>query len=292
MAEYLSQLEERRGQEHDPFHPRNNAFYLTSREIRVRQKMKREKDRLLLSDHYSRRLSQAYSLMNELLLESGPLPARPEAAPLPMAHGSGSPRRENQHSQHFPLSQTGKSRFLPKGKKSFGQHQGFPWPRGTATFSIQKKSGDTKMAVRKSTQFPVTIHKDWRSRLNPREMSPDVKKRSCHRHSWMKQESHAGAAPAPAAKPAYSGFEREETVVSPWTVSPDIQKILQQSHTSLLDLQSAEEEAPELPAGVSGWESTSESTGSLLSSLDWNAIDNMVASVEDKSSLVHWAQDQ
>ncbi|XP_055000718.1 ciliogenesis and planar polarity effector 1 [Sorex araneus] len=278
MAEYLTQLEEKRGQEHDPFYPRNNPFYLTSREIRMRQKMKREKDRLLLSDHYRRRLSQAYSLMNELLLESAPLPAaarkplraRPGATPLPAQHRPVSPRRENHHGQNSPISPPGKGRYYtPKGKKSFGQLQVSPWSHGTATFNIQKKTGEAKVAVRKTAQSSVSLHKGS-SALTKRHGSADL---------------------APQPRPAYSGLEREEIVVSPWTLPSEIQKILHKSHSSLLDLQSAEEE-PELPAGVSGLGSVSESTGSLLSSLDWNAIDNMVAGVEDKSPSVHWVHDQ
>ncbi|XP_076407922.1 ciliogenesis and planar polarity effector 1 isoform X2 [Peromyscus maniculatus bairdii] len=259
MAEYLNQLAEKRGQERDPFCPRNSPFYMTSRQIRQRQKMKHEKDRLLLSKHYSQRISQAYSLMNELLSHSAQL-AAPADKPFPRRSPTdqhctqqqcSAPRRENPHGQTFLINRPGRGRRISRPshlqkEKPLGQPQGASRQQGSNT--------------------------------------------PCQSLKHMK--SHGAVGVAPPVKQVCTEYEREEMVVSPWTLPSEIHRILHDRPRALLqDMSSPEEEEPEPSFVVAGMDSVSESTGSILSKLDWRAIEDMVAGVEEKNPSVRWASD-
>ncbi|NXH17271.1 CPLN1 protein, partial [Bucco capensis] len=76
------------------------------------------------------------------------------------------------------------------------------------------------------------------------------------------------------------GQETDGDIVSPWTESDDIQRVLQGSHDSLF--QASALHPPELShLDIRDTDGVSESTGSILSKLDWNAVEAMVADVED-----------
>ncbi|NXR02601.1 CPLN1 protein, partial [Sagittarius serpentarius] len=75
--------------------------------------------------------------------------------------------------------------------------------------------------------------------------------------------------------------EGDRDIVSPWTVPDDIQRILQDPHDSLFQQASALHPGSFSPLDIVDTDGISESTGSILSKLDWNAIEAMVADVED-----------
>ncbi|NXR84455.1 CPLN1 protein, partial [Pycnonotus jocosus] len=70
-------------------------------------------------------------------------------------------------------------------------------------------------------------------------------------------------------------LDTDRDVVSPWTVPDDIQRILQDTSDSMF-------QADFSPLGSINTDSVSESTGSILSKLDWNAVEAMIADVEDE----------
>ncbi|OXB79180.1 UNVERIFIED_CONTAM: hypothetical protein H355_006639 [Colinus virginianus] len=88
--------------------------------------------------------------------------------------------------------------------------------------------------------------------------------------------------PAVAAAVQTEGFdpEADRDVESPWTVPDNIQRILEDTHDTLFQ-DSAPHTLSFSPVACKDADGISESTGSILSRLDWNAIEAMVADVED-----------
>ncbi|NXI02482.1 CPLN1 protein, partial [Pachycephala philippinensis] len=106
------------------------------------------------------------------------------------------------------------------------------------------------------------------------------------RHSAACRVSRGSAQKPPQVATAVQtesvDLDTDRDVVSPWTVPEDIQRILQESHDSMFQQASAVHGVSFSPLGSINMDSVSESTGSILSKLDWNAVEAMIADVEDK----------
>ncbi|XP_053858447.1 ciliogenesis and planar polarity effector 1 [Vidua macroura] len=266
IREYLKKLNEQRQKEHQPFNPRKNQHKPTSKDIRAFQKKKEEKDKAMLFEHYRIRVSQALSLVNEMSSET--------VASQASDHRTLSSTRSAQaYRRRKVASSTGghlnspvlAERNRSAAKPGFGQKVqhftpalGFTQSRGNAC--IQKST--SRRRLRNATNCPVKSRHSAECRVS--------------RSSTQKPSQVTTAV---QTEDVDSDTDRD--VVSPWTVPDDIQRILQDTHDSMFQA-SAVHSMSFSPLGSIDTDSVSESTGSILSKLDWNAVEAMIADVEDK----------
>ncbi|XP_042700006.2 ciliogenesis and planar polarity effector 1 isoform X5 [Chrysemys picta bellii] len=322
LAEYLKKLDEQREREYNPFNLRNNMqFGLSAKEIKLSQKKKDEKDKALLSEHHNLRVSQALSLMNEMLSETVQLPAS-ELRPLSKTMRFPRDFRKQQltsargrpGSRSLSASQAERSRTT--AKPDFGQArshstppQGLTQSGGTATVVLQKNI--SKGRIRNARHYPVNSRQvairpqDQTSQVTLRGMLADFNRRRTRLQGNASQRQGLSKGRPNSARqasdyqtlstrnlrrptPCAAAIQREETgldyeserdSISPWSVPDDIQRLLHDNYDSLLEVSVPHEEDCS-PLSIN--DSVSESTGSILSKLDWNAVEAMVANVEEK----------
>lgn len=238
MREYMKKVDEQRQKEHNPFNFKKYTHCrLTSKDIQLLKKKKEEKDKRLYAEHHRMRVSQALSLMNEMLSESVMLPAS-EHRPWSRARSPQECRKHHivstkgGHPNNRVMSERSRTAVRPR----FGQKGHHFTP---ALGSAQSKAAEYRMSRVSEQKYP-------------------------------------------AVSTAFEteGFDHEtgRDVESPWTVPDDIQRLLEDSHDTLF-----QDSAPLSFSPVVNHETDriSESTGSILSRLDWNAIEAMIADVED-----------
>uniref|UniRef100_A0A8C3V6X9 Ciliogenesis and planar polarity effector 1 n=1 Tax=Catharus ustulatus TaxID=91951 RepID=A0A8C3V6X9_CATUS len=235
MREYLKKLDEQRQKEHHPFNLRKNT-------VRVTGVLKSNS---LLSEHHRIRISQALSLMNEMLSETVPSPTSDHMT-------LSSTRSPHAYRRRNVASSTG-SRIA--SKPGFGQKV----QRFTPSLGLTQSRGK-KIEMKSARSVTVLWLAFFSSAAECR-----VSRRSTQKPPQV----------TTAVQTEDVDLDTDRDVVSPWTVPDDIQRILQDTHDSISSSLS--------PTGpCSAWHDVSESTGSILSKLDWNAVEAMIADVEDK----------
>lgn len=268
MREYVKKLDEQRQKEHNPFSPRRNGHSsLTSKDIKCFQKTKEEKHKALLTEHHNVRISQALSLMNEMLSETVVLPAN-EHRILSKTRSPQEYRRRCMASakRGHPNSSAVSERSRIAAKPSFGQKV----HRFTPSLGLTHSRGKA-CTLRKSAS---------RGRMRNAANCPVNSRHSAeYRVSRTSKQKHPHLATAVQTEDVDQETDRD--IVSPWTVPDDIQRILQDTHDSLFQASALHPVSFSLH-GTVDTDGVSESTGSILSKLDWDAIEAMVADVEDK----------
>ncbi|XP_031951433.1 ciliogenesis and planar polarity effector 1 isoform X3 [Corvus moneduloides] len=269
MREYMKKRDEQRQKEHHPFNLRKNVHHNpTSKDIRIFQKKKEEKDKALLSEHHSIRISQALSLMNEMLSDTVASPASDHRT-------LSSTRSPQVYRRRDVASSTGGHLNSPvlaersriAAKPGFGQKV----QRFTPALGLTESKGNACKLLQKSTS---------RRRLRNATNCP-VNSRHSAECRVSRSSTQKPLQVATAVQTEGVDLDTDRDVVSPWTVPEDIQRILQDTHDSMFQA-SAVHGMSFSPLGSINMDSVSESTGSILSKLDWNAVEAMIADVEDK----------
>ncbi|KAM5192359.1 ciliogenesis and planar polarity effector 1 [Mantella aurantiaca] len=293
LADYRKKLEELREREHKPF---QTLHHTDTSSIQHTQKMKNEKDQMLLSEHHSRRVSDAMNLMQEMISDTHHIPAastrpsRSQTSRQRVAQPSITGSRTAAHS--LSAGHTERSRSAsragtrqPKSTTSALHTQ----TRGTATFVLPKSISEPILRPRSVPSYAInrrydpTLPGDRMSQITRRGMLTARNRGNVNSKATKpilktttklfkpRHQDKSSKVTSPQS-PVQEEYERD--IVSPWELPEEIHRILYGSRNSLISqgtLAGGDNSANQ--------DNASDSTGSLLSKLDWKAIEDLVASV-------------
>ncbi|CAM4728658.1 unnamed protein product [Leuciscus chuanchicus] len=254
LMEYRKQREEKRASERRPFiSPLTHNP--TSVDLATNKKSKEEKDRMVLQEHHEQRARDACSLITDLLTTPLNLPIIPHETLRSRSQSSGKNKRtpKNQSGPHRrSASSLGKTVVLQE--RSAGKAHG----------SLNQRLG----LHRPASDLPG----DRLSQVTRRGMLSDLRTRGGTKtvHQMMKNGIHTSTAKARVVKERDHTHVEERDAVSP----EDIHRIHhfrqgEEAFTAVDHLRDLD------------LDSFSQSTGSVLSKLDWAAIERIVAEDED-----------
>ncbi|KAJ8408629.1 hypothetical protein AAFF_G00252640 [Aldrovandia affinis] len=264
LVEYCRQREERREREHKPFTP-STTKNPSSKDISLNMKMKEKNERRLRLEHHTQRAHDACSLISELLTTT--TMSAVAMAPTLRSVSQGTHRAAARRCIK-PDGRRGRSAHFqtPPRRSSPGRASG---PQSRATPGRPHTHGNHLGLHRPASALP----RDRLSQVTRRGMLADPRARGPAK-DWGK-----GVGPSLTES---SRMEEEDLreVVSPWNPPLEIRRMLGLEEPN--PGQEVLDEGNESTVGESAtWlkrlESLSESTGSILSKLDWTAIENMVA---------------
>ncbi|XP_053501766.1 ciliogenesis and planar polarity effector 1 isoform X4 [Ictalurus furcatus] len=265
LVEYNKQRAEKRERERFPFAP-PNPLNLSSRDLATNRKAKEERDKAVLLDHHSQRAHEAYTLITDML-------TTPRVLPAPSDSTTDTKARDSR-----PGSRT---RFKgPLGKGQRGR------ARSVSTLGktvVLQKRGASAPPATLSSKFglhrPVSaLPGDRLSQVTRRGMLTDLRGRPKVKTTIQRPRPGLNKSPTELRTVREREASRledkeERDVVSPWSVPREIRRIL--------GLDSSAEEQGLVDDGVDWKDALSQSTSSILSKMDWAAIERIAAGEGD-----------
>ncbi|XP_067106459.1 ciliogenesis and planar polarity effector 1 [Osmerus mordax] len=288
-VEYHRQREEKRERERKPFKP-SVASKPTSKVLDINRKNKEEKDKILLMEHHNQRAQEACSLITDLLttpLSLPVTPARPLASPrpLPSQVTSSTRRGPRGRSLSVALEKRRSASALLGRTRSLSSTRPAPRVQGSS-------GGQGTLSSRLGLHRPASVlPRDRLSQVTRRGMLSEQRSRTgIHSTShgetlttgherWRElSQSPPGRRGGGEARERREQAEERE-VVSPWDPPPEIRRLLglEGSDPGQSVAGVSEDRVGGASGGAAGLETLSDSTGSILSKLDWAAIERIVA---------------
>ncbi|XP_041753988.2 ciliogenesis and planar polarity effector 1 isoform X1 [Coregonus clupeaformis] len=288
LVEYRRQREEKRERERKPFSA-PVTVKPTSKDININKKIKEEKDKMVLLEHHNQRARDACSLITDLLTTPLTLPTNANHT---MTLPSTSPRPTS--TRPLTAQTVGSTRSSPRGrslsvggkrktstKSQTGRARSLSSPGVTPRSQRRPASsgGQETLSARLGLHRPASfLPRDRLSQVTRRGMITDLRGRTGPKtpsqQEWRREVSQSPPGwRGGGAREQRETEEREEEVVSPWNPPPEICR--------LLGLENSEGQGGAVAraggAGLDILDTLSESTGSILSQLDWAAIESIVA---------------
>ncbi|KAF4082340.1 hypothetical protein AMELA_G00150710 [Ameiurus melas] len=265
LVEYTKQRAENRERERVPFTP-PNPLNLSSRDLAIKRKAKEERDKAVLLEHHSQRAHEAYTLITDMLTTTRVLPAPSDSVTETKAQDSR-PGSRSRFKEPLGKSQRGRARSVSAlGKTVVLQKRGASAPPGT----LSSKFG---------LHRPVsTLPGDRLSQVTRRGMLTDLRGRPNVKTTL--QRPRPGLNKSPTAlrtvrprEASRSEDKEERDAMSPWSVPREIRRIL--------GLDSSAEEQSLVHDDVDRKDTLSQSASSILSKMDWAAIERIAAGEGD-----------
>ncbi|XP_077318964.1 ciliogenesis and planar polarity effector 1 isoform X2 [Lithobates pipiens] len=301
LAEYRKKLEELREREHKPFQPQHNANTLmSSKSILQTQRLKNEKDRMLLSEHHSHRISDAMSLMQEMVSAAPQISAgstKPSRSQTSLSRvRTAQPSSNGSRAAAHNLSTAHNEKSQSASRAGVLQARTISSPlrtqtRGTATFVLPKSVSEPILRPRSLPSYAVnrrydpTLPGDRTSQITRRGMltgrirtnvNSKTKKSILKTTTKLLKQHHQDRSSKATSPQSPVQEEYDRDIVSPWELPEEIHRILYSSRNSIFSEGSVGDGDNSRNANR---DNNSDSTGSILSKLDWKAIEDLVASV-------------